>query len=371
MRLLIISRDSFLTDAGKLCQYATASHQVTLVTTISPDVTLPEARSLATHATSANGRFLARFGRWLSFCCSEVNDSTDLVYMYYFPGCSLVRLMHRDKTFVLDIRTAAVIGGPLNRYLRDRLLRLEASCFQHITIVSEGLRNRLRLSRAHVVPVGGDLLDLPAKKLDELRLLYIGSTSKERRIEDTILAFGRAYKELCGVLSLHYTIVGDSGDGHLTYLRKIVADNGLQHVIALPGYVPHNKLPFYLQRCNIGISYVPRTPFFEHQTPTKTFEYLLAGLPVIATATAANAMLVNECNGLLIADTREDLYRGICYFASNPRKFDSDLIRTSVANYSWSGIMRNCVLPYIQETAAEASRSRLSARSGVSSETGI
>src|ERR1035438_4681422 len=119
MRFVVISRDSHLTDAQKLCQFASELHNVTLVTSQLPDMALPAARNFDIHVIPASGHRLGRLTRWVSFCRSEIAARNDLVYMYYFPGCSLLPLICRKSTFILDIRTAAVTPGPFKRSLRD------------------------------------------------------------------------------------------------------------------------------------------------------------------------------------------------------------------------------------------------------------
>jgi glycosyltransferase involved in cell wall biosynthesis len=356
MRLLVVSRDCHLTDALKVCEFTSTLHAVTFITMKASELALPTSMAFAVRAIPQRGGLLGRAFRWFAFCRRQMSAPNDVVYMYYFPGCSLLRFVFWRNVFVLDIRTAAVTTGLFNRYLRDQLLRLEASCFHHVAIIGEGLRRRLRLCGrgVQIVPVGGDLMDLPPKQFDSLKLLYIGSTARRRRLEDTILGFARLYRELGEKVNLHYTIVGDSADGNLRCLRQLVVDERLNDVIDLPGYIPHDQLDVYLDESNVGISYIPKTPFFEHQPPTKTFEYLLAGMPVIATATAENARIINPTNGLLIADSSDSVYRGLRDLLLRRTEFESARIQQSVIKYSWANIVRDSVLPLVAKASQDA-----------------
>jgi nucleoside-diphosphate-sugar epimerase len=67
----------------------------------------------------------------------------------------------------------------------------------------------------------------------------------------------------------------------------------------------------YFDIHNIGVSYIPMLKCFDNQPPTKTFEYLLSGMPVIATATNANKDIINDVNGVLINDNSEEVYNGL------------------------------------------------------------
>jgi glycosyltransferase involved in cell wall biosynthesis len=135
-------------------------------------------------------------------------------------------------------------------------------------------------------------------------------------------------------------------------MRRI-REAGLEDVIRLPGYVPHEQLRPFLEQCNLGVSYVPITTYFDHQPPTKTFEYLLAGIPVIATGTAANRQVVNETNGILVSDNPDAFYQGLCEFLDRRAAYDADSIRRGLLSYSWENIMLHNALPRLEQCEHE------------------
>jgi len=109
-------------------------------------------------------------------------------------------------------------------------------------------------------------------------------------------------------------------------------------------------LHLILSKHNVGVSYVPITPYFDVQPPTKTFEYLLAGMPVIATRTKENEKVINEYNGVLIDDTPEDFRNGLAllYERISANKFTSSRIIESSESYTWERIVRNNFKLYIE-----------------------
>jgi glycosyltransferase involved in cell wall biosynthesis len=362
MRLLIISREplGFLVDAVKLCEYAARNHDVTVLTFDSMVGFTSEMQRVrqqlsgVTVRTVPLGRSrLMRFKRWMAACHEEVAGGHDFVYVYHFPGCGLLSLFQRRSTrkrMLLDIRSGSVSQKRSSRWLVNLVIALDARCFQWINVISEGVRNMLRLPRrrTHILPLGADVLDVSPREPEHLHALYLGLVSVNRRVRDTIEAFALFYRATGHHLPMRYTIVGDGPDGERARLIARVRDLGLEDVIRLPGYVPHEQLRPYLEQCNLGVSYIPMTPYFNHQPPTKTFEYLLAGIPVIATATAANRKVVNESNGILISDTPAAFYRGLCEFVARRGCYDSASIRRSLSSHSWENIMLNNALPRLE-----------------------
>jgi glycosyltransferase involved in cell wall biosynthesis len=92
---------------------------------------------------------------------------------------------------------------------------------------------------------------------------------------------------------------------------------------------------------------VPMTPYFEYQPVTKLFEYMLSGMPVIATNTYENRLIVNENNGVLINDTSEDFCNGLLTIYNKRNSFNSSEIRRSVESYTWGNIVNTNLKPYL------------------------
>jgi len=363
MKLLIIERGplGFLTDAYELCRYAGQRHAVTFLSFDSlrfmkdPGLrmALPGVESCT---IPAHGRCLSRLIRWISGCRREGARQYDLVYVYYFPGCSLLRVFAPNQKFILDIRSVSTSPMAAVRLCFDFLMRVEASIFNAVNVISENVSRQLNVSSraVYVLPVGANAITSTPKSFYELRLLYVGNLSSRRRIEDTIKGFAQFYKSYSSSVRAHYTIVGDGVEQQIKHLRTLAHDLGIEDMLEFTGYVARDRMHEIFDRCNVGISYVPITPYYEHQPPTKTYEYLLAGMPVVATATAANREIVSEPNGVLVSDTPEGFCDGLVQLLHNRDKYDSTNIASMAALHKWEVIMRVLALPRIEEIARGA-----------------
>lgn len=195
------------------------------------------------------------------------------------------------------------------------------------------------------LPLGADQISSTAKDFSVLRLLYVG-TLQNRRIMDTINGVELFIKKYPNT-TLTYDIVGSDPNGvELQKIKDYVASNHLDKYIKIHGLVPHNHLQLFFDECNIGVSYVPITDYYQYQPPTKTYEYAFSGLATIATSTISNEEIINQENGLLIKDTPQDFCNGIEKIMN--MKFDSDTIRETVKEYSWTNIVDKYLIPIIE-----------------------
>jgi glycosyltransferase involved in cell wall biosynthesis len=94
------------------------------------------------------------------------------------------------------------------------------------------------------------------------------------------------------------------GDGPLRHLvDEAICEHGLGDRVRLPGLVPHAEMPAYLAACDVLVSPHGRQAdggeFFG--SPTKLFEYMAAGRPIVASAVGQIAeTLQNDETALLV-----------------------------------------------------------------------
>lgn len=67
----------------------------------------------------------------------------------------------------------------------------------------------------------------------------------------------------------------------------------------------------------------------------------MSGMPVIATRTSANQLVITSENGVLIGDTTEEVCRGIKVMLQKLDRFSSEQIRQSCQDYEWPKIVDN------------------------------
>lgn len=260
------------------------------------------------------------------------------VFFKYFKGCFIVPLIYRRKFwFHLDINSGSISLKPMIRKLHNLLLRYESHCFKSVSIISPGLKKSLKVSRnAHILPMGANPMVIKHQFENRVNMLYIG-TLENRRIEETVIGLGLFMRKNNGA-DVNYKIIGVGKGGEIEQIIKEIEKYELHNHVELLGYIPHNNLDQYFAKANVGISYIPVTPGYDFQPPVKTFEYLMAGLPVIATNTHENRIIIGENNGILISDNPESFAISIEHMYDRIDDFNDKIVRESVKEYKWETI---------------------------------
>ncbi len=280
-----------------------------------------------------NIRFMYSAYIWLK------RNPSDVCFIKYFRGCSVLKLLLPRLKFVFDIRTASVNPKPHARLIYDKAMMFESYFFRHITVISESLSDKLKLSKkSYILPLGSEAISNTTKTFDSLRLLYVG-TLDARDIDKTVSAFAQFYKHHKNVIKMNYTIIGDGPGDEVEQLKTLVEKNSLSDVVNIVGRVPFTELKPYFDTHNIGVSFVPLTAYFDFQPVTKTFDYLLSGMPVIATATSENNKVISSANGVLIEDTVESFCKGLQQMWHEKESYNSDQIVLMSSRYNWSDIV--------------------------------
>lgn len=260
------------------------------------------------------------------------------VFIHYFRGCSIVPIGYNNKHHIhLDIRTGSISSKSMNRNLYNFLLRFESYFFKSVSIISEGLQKLLKVyNNAYILPLGADPMIVNRQSDHKISLLYIGAFG--RRIDETVIGLGLFIRKHPDA-DIHYTIIGEGWGNEMEQIRDKIKKFELDKYVELKGYIPHNDLKQYYEKANVGVSYIPVTPWFEYQPATKTFEYLMAGMPVIATGTFENKKIINEQNGIIITDNPASFANCIELLYDRIDDFDENLIRESVAENNWVTIV--------------------------------
>ena len=108
-------------------------------------------------------------------------------------------------------------------------------------------------------------------------------------------------------------------------------------------------VPFY-EKCGFVRSYIiPNffTDYYDHQPPTKTYEYILSGLVCVATSTYSNKKIITPTNGILHQDNAASFQNALETMLKNKEQYDSQLIRESLHKYQWENIIKESFLPII------------------------
>jgi glycosyltransferase involved in cell wall biosynthesis len=246
-------------------------------------------------------------------------DAHDLVLIHDPELVLAVRLagVERLPPVVWDVHedTAVALSGRtyLPRALRRPLVlavrRLErwAERHVHLVLAEDGYRSRFR--REH--PVVRNLPWAPGRDVTATSVvgeadlgvshgslpvvLHVGRLSRGRGLIE-MLDLGR---RLTGAASVE--LVGPVDEELRDELETAVADGAVRW----HGFVPNDALGPLLARASVGLSLLHDEPNYLVSLPTKVLEYLVHGLPVVATPLPEVARLVSEGGGALLVAYRD------------------------------------------------------------------
>ena len=265
------------------------------------------------------------------------NINFDLVIVNYFIGVSFFSFI--DNRALVDIRSSIIRSNKLMRRVYNFILKLEASFFNKKILISESLRDYLDFdsNSSIIYPLGSQKFNIPPKSFDELSLLYIG-TFNFRKIHETIIGYSM-FRIENPAIKLKYYIIGYGSSHETNLIKKMIKDFDREDEIFFLGEIRYPELIYYIKLCNIGVSYIPITDYFNCQPPTKTFEYLVNGLCVIGTATLENRKVIKASNGVLIEDNPSGFKIGLEDLVKRTQNMDSRRIIEESSIYTWQNIV--------------------------------
>jgi glycosyltransferase involved in cell wall biosynthesis len=268
------------------------------------------------------------------------SNSFDFIFVNYFFGCSILSFLIRNKKIHLDIRTGHISRSKIKNKFYNYVILAESISFYSITCISESLIKHLNLpKKTTILPLGATKYVTKRKSFDTLKLLYVGNLNN-RNIDITIIGFHN-FINLYKISNITYTIIGFGNTVQVKYLNKLIDDLKLHDFVFFLGELRGDNIIKYYENNNIGISFVPITKYFNFQPPTKTYEYLLNGMPVIATNTYENSLVINELNGVLINDNIESFTEGLNYIYKNRFNYNHESILAASEKFSWNNIINN------------------------------
>ena len=343
-KLLIIDKHHFgtLTDSYKWCEYLRQEFDITLISfdTGNPKIVM---NNVAIKYVNYSGNVLIRGLRFLLISLFYIMFFNGKILVVYFEKCDILKKFFPKKRMLLDIRTLSVNVNASIRQAYDTKLIDTCTKYDLITVISKGIKDKINLPNKNIqiLPLGADCISHESKNYSTIKLLYVG-TLTGRNIDKTITGLSTfIYKHHDS--TIHYDIIGDGNNHELEQCMELASKLNIDKYITFHGRLPYQQLTPFFDKCNVGVSFIPITDYFNEQPPTKTYEYALSGLYTIATKTDANTKLINDSNGLIINDTSEDFTLALEYIKQNKDNIDETSIRNSLKEYSWKNIV-NCHL---------------------------
>lgn len=228
------------------------------------------------------------------------------------------------KPFVVDvgdlwIDATASLGFVREESLTTRLARrFEHAVLMRADRVLTTTEEMSRLvERAHGPAIGGRLVVVPnAVDTEQFRpdvttdcsedaaggptIVYTGNFGHAQDLESCVRAM--AHVEEAATLRL----IGD-GDRR-NRLEALVADLGLGERISIESPIDRSEVPAVLAGSDIGIATLRQSVGLSYAVPSKTYEYMAAGLPVVGTDIGALAELLDESGaGVAVGNDPEEL----------------------------------------------------------------
>jgi len=111
------------------------------------------------------------------------------------------------------------------------------------------------------------------------KLVYVGGISRERGILEMIQVIKILRRE---IKDIQLKIAGPTEKRLLLKIDSLIKYYKLDKNVIFYGRIPHPKALELISKADIGLSLLYPTPNYIESLPTKLFEYMAAGLPVVA-----------------------------------------------------------------------------------------
>ncbi len=122
---------------------------------------------------------------------------------------------------------------------------------------------------------------------EPINIVYVGTLHYERNLIKLSQAVEQAN---AGGMPFHLSLVGDGTER--SDLEAFAAQtNG--RISVVPS-IPHNEVPGFLARAHVGALPFPDEEKFQVSSPIKLFEYMAAGLPILATRIACHTDVIGD-----------------------------------------------------------------------------
>jgi glycosyltransferase involved in cell wall biosynthesis len=236
----------------------------------------------------------------------------------------------RDLWPAIFTELGVLTSRPMIRLL-ERLELAAYAAADTVIVVSDGFRANLigrdvPADKVHTIRNGvrpGEFdPDAPADTQLRARLgacphdclvLYAGTHGISQGLSSVADAAARLIDE-----PIRFAFVGEGADKHR--LQHRVAEHGLRNVTLLPG-IPHEQVPALLAAADICLVPLRDVPLFSSFIPSKMFEYLAAGKPVVAALAGEAAQILREAGAWIVPPgDSEALAAAIRTLAADPQR---------------------------------------------------
>ena len=353
--ILFVSRSQYgyLIDYYEYCQNLCHAHNIHYLC-FDRGLEYYASNKVRVNYYKLKGNKVTKFFGFLLFISNYTRKHPfDIIIVDYFPFCFVLNTFIYIKKIVLDIRTGPIKKKNFIRTIYLLLMKFDSCFFQERSVIDfnlyKTLANLNKWDHIHFfLPLGAhdkrklrmEKQILPRKC--DIRMIYIG-TFNYRELYHTIEGLSEYIKKNNSKnYSIKYKIVGTGDSDEYNKIVGIINRYELEHIVYLMGFIKHDNLDSILRWGNIGVSYIPQKKMYDFQPPTKTFEYIFAHLPTIATATHVHRSMFSADYGVLIDDNAQSFCIGLDYIINH---FDLNkgisVPDYFISNNTWDGIVNN------------------------------
>ncbi|WP_078429737.1 glycosyltransferase [Alkalihalobacterium alkalinitrilicum] len=173
----------------------------------------------------------------------------------------------------------------------------------------------------------------------DVLLLYQGGLNPERGIEECIHALA--------LLESQYKLILLGEGRQKQHLLSLVEKLNIQDRVFFHEQVPSDQILWYTKQADIGLVMYKNTSKNNYfSTPNKIFEYLLTGIPSVASKHPGKAYVIEkEKVGVCVEETPEAIKEGIIYISKNYEQFQEACLMKREF-YSWDQEKQNLIEVY-------------------------
>lgn len=288
-----------------------------------PNIGQPNRSSKVTTLINYAGFFLLSAARlsWehlrSPYTVVHVHNMPDfLVFVAIFPrlmGAKVVLDIHDLMPELASMRFGVGLDHPLVKIFRW-IERTSARFSTHVITAGEPFRRRLaqngigdsKMTSVMNTPdprifSRGRTLIRHRRRDGAFTLVYHGSLLEYNDLEVVLRAVAAGAARMPDLKFLVY------GDGrNLPRLQSLTADLGLIERVTFVGKVPLERIPGLIAEADLGVAPQCRSAFTSLNYPTKVFEYVALGIPVVMARNPALAELFGNIPGIFFEPENPD-----------------------------------------------------------------
>ncbi|WP_295718461.1 glycosyltransferase family 4 protein [uncultured Halovibrio sp.] len=136
----------------------------------------------------------------------------------------------------------------------------------------------------------------------KVRIVYVGFLSLLRGL-DLLIEGVSAFCELEDRSKISVDIIGKGKEAES--LKELVRQRGVADVVTIHGWLEQDEVDRLVQSSNVGALTYRNCSHWNHTIPNKLFDYMAAGLPVLAGDIKPIARIMAECECGLVADATD------------------------------------------------------------------